>query len=186
LIIFFLLQQLNKKMADKYFSTLELTGGTDCQPGLKPDLFVYGGAKITKGLCVGSDLKIKGNAFVNNITPPSSRLKIEGNVCISGSLTSNTNMSVNLDIEYTRLASLDFLVGNVIIEPTIELNPSTISIVSLPCSGVLAGLNSATGEVEYVVDGNIAPPLLDVYQYQGLDYEGVSHLVTQFVCIRTM
>jgi hypothetical protein len=186
-IIFFLLQQLNKKMADKYFSTLELTGGTDCQPGLKPDLFVYGGAKITKGLCVGSDLKIKGNAFVNNITPPSSGLKIEGNVCLSGTLTvvGNTNIIIDLNTEYTRLSSFDLVAGNVIIEPTIELNPYTISIVSLPCSGIIVSKDS-NGVVTYVPDGNVTPPILDVYQYQGNDYDGISHLVTQLLCSRNV
>jgi hypothetical protein len=178
---------LLQKMSDQTFSTLELIGGTgtDCQQGLKPDLFVYGGAKITKGLCVGSDLKIKGNTILSNITPTSSGLKIEGNVCISGSLTVLGNTIIaDADTEYTRLASFDLVLGNVIIEPTIELNPSTISIVNLPCSGILAGLNPVTGEVEYVPDGNIATPILDIYQYQGLDYDGMLHLVTQLVCSR--
>lgn len=44
---------------DEYYRSLELTGGNDCdQP--KPDLLVYGGARITKTLCVKGDIKVSG------------------------------------------------------------------------------------------------------------------------------
>lgn len=54
------------KMADKIFPSLQLTGGTECAPGLTPDLFVYGGAKIKKGLCA-HDLKVKTEITTQDI-----------------------------------------------------------------------------------------------------------------------
>jgi hypothetical protein len=53
-------------MASKIFPSLQLTGGTDCAPGLTPDLFVYGGAKIKKNLCAGN-LTVKNDVTTKNI-----------------------------------------------------------------------------------------------------------------------
>lgn len=67
-------------MSDSYLSSLEITGGKDCDLP-KPDLFVYGGAKINKNLCVKEDLIVKGNVNIDGI------LTFNGNIGGSGGPT---------------------------------------------------------------------------------------------------
>jgi hypothetical protein len=152
---------------DKTFKSLQLTGGNDCKPGLTPDLFVYGGAKIKKGLCA-QELKIKGDITTVN-------MNITGNLAVGGCLASP-------QIEFTRLATFANVSGNVIIEPSPYLEPTSVQVTQLPCSGVITNIDHLDGNVTYAPSGNIMPPILDIYQYTGLDYCGVLHTVTQFVC----
>lgn len=157
-------------MADKILSTLQLTGGTDCKRGLTPDLFVYGGAKIVKSLCVGGDLRVDQIRTTD--------MNITGNLQVGGCLASEL-------IGFTELATFETVVGNVIIEPSQYIIPTSVQITKMPCSGIITDIDPS-GNVTYVPSGNITPPILDIYQYTGLDSCGIQHTVTQFVCSRNV
>ena len=167
--------------------------GSDCRLNMK-SAFIrnleVANETVRKNLDINGNAKIHGNLSLDGC--------LNGNTCVNGNINVNGNIFINGEKivntgsgspgEFTRLKMVDFnmMEGNVIVTPTPELDPTSIQIVQMPCSGVITNFNPLTGNVTYTptvfVGDNI---ILDIYQYSGVDNAG-THLVTQFVCSKNV
>ena len=117
-------------------TSITIIGGVDATPGLTPSLNVFGGAKISKSLCVSgptklNDLHAKGNVLVNkNVTVQknlnvygntsiSEELFVFGNVTFDKNLYINENLNVGGDATFDKNVNIDkelYVLGNIISE----------------------------------------------------------------------
>ena len=86
----------------KQFSSIRLTGGIDCSKQSQfPDLYIKGGARIKKNICVGGNLTLTGGKIVSDIMGDLlSDTTVFGNLTVNEGLTVNENTSIigNLNV----------------------------------------------------------------------------------------
>ena len=111
-------------------TSIAIIGGVDATPGLTPSLNVFGGAKISKSLCVVgptklNDLHAKGNVLASKNVTIQKNLNVYGNTFLGdelfvfGNVTLDKNLYVNNDLHVVGDSTFDkelYVLGNIISE----------------------------------------------------------------------
>lgn len=130
-------------------------------------------AKVMENIKVKNDLIINGTLRSDN-----DKLTL-GNTVIQGTMYSAQD-------EFTQMftfAGNSNVTIDVIERPSMLFSPSSLMIVSPPCSGNIESIDPMTGDVVYCPQSE--PTKMDIYQYRIDDICGINHLVTQIICQRT-
>jgi hypothetical protein len=147
-------------------------------------LTVNGNLCVNENTLLKGDLTVLGNIGGNITFTLPDTLNVRSINVFDSATMNDVCISGNLLVENVSVVLLETYQGNtaVWIEPASGLLPMTIYVDKLPCSGVIATIDSMNGNILYVPINSNPTPEIDVFKYHGLNSKGFTTNVTQLIC----